>query len=327
MTGISAGATLVAVVLIASAGLSIWDLQTAQKRTLVVYTTPALRDVLEKFVVPQFENRTGTTIALVYVAAGQQYNRLRMAGDHSEADLFLHASPLYEEQGYSEGHVDAVFIPQDASLPDEFKSRSVEGGRIWYAFAWSPLVEVYAPRLGSPPDIGTTDLKVGFAHPLLSNNGVYAALALENVSAAAGEHALAQTRVQPVNARANIGGVADGNFDVTMGYEAVTLYYRGQGANVAYDVPLIMGQRVTTPVLCSVALIHGDSHPQAKQLLSFLFEDATQDALHEYFFRPTLPGHPPVEGSIDVTGTTSLSFDWSEWSAIKDLLSKYEVRS
>lgn len=325
-TSVSGPALLVAGLIIA-AGVSIWDLHGAQTRTLVVYTTPALRDVLEKFVVPQFQHTTGATVALVYVAAGQQYNRLRMSGDSPEADIFLHASPIYEEQGFTEGHVDPISLPMDASIPEAFKSRSVNGGRVWYAFAWSPLVEVYAPRLAEAPDLGRTDLKVGLAHPLLSNNGVYTALLLENVSAEAGRHALSRTRVQPVNARANIGGVADGSFDVTLGYEAVTLFYRDQGAKIAYDIPLVAGQRVTTPVLCSAALIHGDRNVEADALIEFLFENSTQDAMQEYYFRPVLSDRAGVKGAIDITNATSLSFDWARWSSIQDMLPRYEVRS
>src|SRR5437660_1542424 len=72
----------------------------------------------------------------------------------------------------------------------------------------------------------------GFPHPLPSNNGVYAVLFSETVSAAAGARALAHTVVQPVNARSNILGVADRAFDVTLGYEGVTLFYLNQGAHV-----------------------------------------------------------------------------------------------
>src|SRR6058998_933596 len=228
--------SIAALVLAAGLALSLTDLYKVQQGTLIVYTTPALRDILESLIVPRFRNATGVDVTLVYVSAGEEYNRLRMSGGHPEADVFLHASPLFLEKGYAAGY----FLPfqiANVSVPPDFASRNVTGGHVWYAFAWSPLAEVYDPALGAPPDLAFINRTFGFPHPLLSNNGIYAVLFFENVSAAAGARALAHTVVQPANARANILGIVDGAFDITLGYEGVTLFYLKQGARVAFDPP------------------------------------------------------------------------------------------
>src|SRR5256884_2818652 len=174
--------SIAALVLAAGLALSLTDLYKVQQGTLVVYTTPALRDLLESLVVPRFHAATGTDVTLVYVSAGEEYNRLRMSGGHPEADLFLHASPLYLEKGFDAGYFLPFQIARNASVPPNFASRSVAGGHLWYAFAWSPLVEVYDPQLSPTPDLATFDTTFGFPHPLLSNNGIYAVLFFENVS-------------------------------------------------------------------------------------------------------------------------------------------------
>src|SRR5437867_8632343 len=136
-------------VLVLSVGLvvSLTDLYKVQQGTLIVYTTPALQSLLESLVVPFFQRETGIGVTLVYVSAGEQYTRLRMSGGHPEADLFLHASPLYLEKGFDAGYFLPFQIARNASVPPNFASRSVAGGHLWYAFAWSPLVEVYDPQL------------------------------------------------------------------------------------------------------------------------------------------------------------------------------------
>src|SRR5881296_3802360 len=217
--------SIVALVLSVSVAVSLTDLYKVQQGALVVYTTPALQSLLESLVVPAFRSATGIDVTLVYVSAGEQYNRLRMSGGHPEADVFLHASPLFLEKGYAAGYFLPFQIANVSVPPPNFVSRSVAGGHLWYAFAWSPRVEVYDPQLSPTPDLATFDTTFGFPHPLLSNNGIYAVLFFENVSAAAGARALAHTVVQPVNARSTILGVADQAFDVTLGYEGVTLFY------------------------------------------------------------------------------------------------------
>jgi len=228
--------SIVALVLSVGLALSLTDLYKVQQGALVVYATPALQSLLESFVVPQFRSETGLDVTLVYVSAGEQYNRLQMSGGHPEADVFLHASPLFVEKGFAAGYFLPFQITRSASVPPNFQSRNVTGGHLWYAFAWSPLLEVYSPTLGAAPDLAFINTSFGFPHPLLSNNGIYAVLFFENVSAAAGARALAHTVVQPVNARSNILGVADRAFDVTLGYEGVTLFYLNQGARVAFNL-------------------------------------------------------------------------------------------
>src|SRR5437879_2097754 len=201
-------------VLVLSVGLvvSLTDLYKVQQGTLIVYTTPALQGLLESLVVPLFQRETGIGVTLVYVSAGEQYTRLRMSGGHPEADLFLHASPLFLEKGSSEGFFLPFQITRNASVPPNFQRAPV-----WYAFAWSPLAEVYDPALGAPPDLAFINTTFGFPHPLLSNNGIYAVLffenALGNLSKTAGARGLAHTVVQPANARANILGIADHTFE------------------------------------------------------------------------------------------------------------------
>src|SRR5207245_9160627 len=84
--------SIAALVLAAGLALSLTDLYKVQQGTLVVYTTPALRDLLESLVVPRFHAATGTDVTLVYVSAGEEYNRRRMSGGHQEAGRLIHAS-------------------------------------------------------------------------------------------------------------------------------------------------------------------------------------------------------------------------------------------
>lgn len=322
----SASALAVAAI-VTGAAWSVWDILQAEEKTLIVYTTPALRDLLENDLIPAFEKASGYAVAPVYVAAGQQYNRLRMSGATPEADIFLHASPLYLEKGYADGHVDPVFLEGDERLDAAFKSRLVDGGRSWYAFAWSPLVEVYPAGTARTPDLAQTAASFGFPHPILSNNGIWAVAFLERVDPATGQDLLRQTRVQPTNARANIGGVADGSFDLTLGYEAVVRFYQEQRAEVAYDVPLVHGERLTTRVVFSAALIHGsERHPGAEALLRFLFTEDAQDRMALHHFRPVLPEARQPEGALDLARAHMLEIDWSRWQDVEAALPRYEAK-
>lgn len=317
---------IAALVLSAGFALSLADLYKVQQGTLVVYTTPALQGLLESLVVPRFQAETGIGVTLVYVSAGEQYTRLRMSGGHPEADVFLHASPLFLEKGFSQGY----FLPfqiANVTLAPDFVSRNVTGGRVWYAFAWSPLVEVYNPALGAAPDLAFINGTFGFPHPLLSNNGIYSVMFFENVSAAAGARALAHTVVQPVNARSNILGVVDGAFQVTLGYEGVTLFYRNQGALVSFDLPLLGGQRFVTPVVFSASLVKGHPNPRALDFINFLFRDEIQSNISRFYFRAVLPGFPDPTGGIPLPapGVVNLSYDWSQWSTLESALPKYVV--
>lgn len=316
------------VLVVAGAALAATDLQLQQRRTLVLYTTPALQELLEKDIIPRFERATGLGVEPVYVAAGEQYNRLRMSGDTPEADLFLHASPLYIEKGYQDGYFAPFRVEAaEAAANESFRSRDVEGGRIWYAFAWSPLVEVYHPRFDQAPDLASAGVKFGLAHPLLSNNGVYNVLYFETLGPEAGRFATARTEVQPVNARSTINGVADGSFDVTLGYEAVSLFYQGRGAKVEADLPDLAGDRSTVPALISVGLVRSHQHADAPRFIDFLFSNETQSRLAKSYFRPVLPvGGEPV-GAVDLSGVDVVAFDWSKWSELESKLESYEVRS
>jgi ABC-type Fe3+ transport system substrate-binding protein len=292
-----------------------------------VYTTPALQGLLESLVVPRFQADTGIGVTLVYVSAGEQYTRLRMSGGHPEADVFLHASPLFLEKGYAEGYFLPFQIARNASVPPNFESRPVTGGRVWYAFAWSPLAEVYNPALAGAPDLAFINTTFGFPHPLLSNNGIYSVMFFENVSTVAGARALAHTVVQPVNARSNILGLVDGAFQVTLGYEGVTLFYLNQGARVAFDLPLLGGQRFLTPVVFSAALVKGHPNPSALEFIDFLFRDEIQSNISRFYFRAVLPGFPDPVGGIPLPalGAVNLNYDWSQWSTLESALPKYIV--
>ncbi|MEA3199476.1 MAG: iron(III) transport system substrate-binding protein [Thermoplasmata archaeon] len=322
----SASAILL-VVLAVGAVAAAADLHRVQAQTLVVYTTPALKDVLEKDIIPRYEQATGERVDPVYVPAGEQYNRLRMGGDRPEADVFLHASPLYLEQGSHEGYFDAWSLPEGAQINATY--RSDDPGATWYAFAWSPLVEVYGPRLGAAPDLATAELKFGLAHPLLSNNGIYNVIYYEQVSPEAGRHALARTTVQPTNSRATIDGVADGSFDVTLGYEAVALLYEGKGARVEHDLPLLAGNRSLVPVLFVGGLVHGHPHADAERFLQFLFTNQTQGHLAKYFLRPTLPGAKPLASGLDaqMAGLAPITYDWTRWQELEAKLPTYRVKT
>src|SRR2546426_4357774 len=162
--------SIAALVLAAGLALSLTDLYKVQQGTLVVYTTPALRDLLESLVAPRFHAATGTDVTLVYVSAGEEYNRLRMSGGHPEADLFLHASPLYLEEGFDAGHFLPFQIARSASVPPNFVSRSVAGGPLWYALAWSPLAGGYGPLPSPTPAPAAHPTTFGVPHSLLSPN-------------------------------------------------------------------------------------------------------------------------------------------------------------
>ena len=303
------------------------DLVRLQQATLVIYTTPALRDLLEQFVVPTFHRATGVQVSLIYVSAGEQYNRVRMSGGSPEADVFLHASPLFIEKGFAEGHFVAFDLSRNASIPTAFKSREVPGGHLWYAFGWSPLVEVYKPALGAAPDLASINIPFGFPHPQLSNNGIYAVLFFQSRSPSAGAQALAHTVVQPANARANILGIADGSFDVTLGYEAVTLFYLKQGAKVASDLPLLSGQHIVEPVILSAGLVYGHQNPRSQEFIEFLFSDDVQGNMSRFSFRSAVPGFSDPSGGISLPapGAANVTYDWSQWPSLEANLTKYIV--
>jgi ABC-type molybdate transport system substrate-binding protein len=320
--------SVAAILLVAIAGAATWDLMLIERDTIVVYTTPALRDLLERDLVPAFRARTGHDVALVYVPAGQQYNRLRMSGDRPEADLFLHASPLYLEKAYASGHIEPAEIRDVEAVPAHLASRVVDDKHIWLAFAWSPLVEVHGPGLPAAPDLATSDAVFGFPHPVLSNNGIYAVLLFESAGIEAGRRALRHTRVQPVNARANIGGAADGSFQLTLGYEAVVRFFQRQGASVSYEVPLLAGQRVTTAALFSVALVRGRRHARAEELARFLFTREAQGMLAKHHFRSVHPRFdtPPDLLDLAAAAPRMIDYDWSRWADLEQALPRYEVK-
>ncbi|HEX2021791.1 MAG TPA: substrate-binding domain-containing protein [Candidatus Thermoplasmatota archaeon] len=325
MTAASAPAVLLGA-LVVGAALSAADLLRAQERTLVLYTTPALKDLLEKDVIPRYREETGQAVAPVYVAAGEQYNRLRLSGDSPEADLFLHASPLFLEKGHHDGYFAAVRVPEAEGWNETFRGREVDGGRVWYAFAWTPLVEVYRPAFAEPPDLAASGLRFGLAHPLLSNNGVYNALYFETVDPEAGRRAVERTTVQPTNARSSISALADGSFDVTLGYEAVTLFYQSRGADVRMSLPHLGGERHVVPVLFSAGLVKDHPHDEAERFLRFLFTNETQERLPRYFFRPA-SGDAVPEGGVDLAQAEAVRYDWSRWEELEASLKAYEVKT
>lgn len=312
---------VLAVVVVVAAAVAMVDLRRQEAHTLVVYTTAALREVLEKDIVPRFQNESGERVELVYVAAGEQYNRLRLSGSHPEADLFLHASPLFLEKGWEEGYFEPV--PGEAG---EFTSAATGGGQIhWRAWAWSPLVTVYAPRLGEAPDLARSEVTFGFPDPLLSNNGVYAVLWFESTDPEGGRRVLARTTTQPVNAAANINGITDGSFDATLGYEAVALLYQGKGAHIAFDLPVHEGERRVLPVMMSAGVVKGHPHEAAGDFFDFLFANETQSNLTRYHLRsPTLPDAAPA-GGLDLEGVERIEVDWSTWRDLESKLSDYVV--
>src|SRR2546428_13435421 len=97
--------------------VSLTGLYKVQQGPLIVYTAPALQSLLESLVVPLFQRETGIGVTLVYVSAGEQYTRLRMSGGHPEADLFLHASPLFLEKGSSVGFFLQFKFTRNAFVP------------------------------------------------------------------------------------------------------------------------------------------------------------------------------------------------------------------
>lgn len=300
-------------ILVAAATGAALDMRHDVAETLVIYTTPALRDVLEKSILPSWEKAGGRPVDLIYLAAGGEYNRLRMSPTRPEADLFLHASPLYLEKGSAEG----LFAPLAGveAAPREYLSADT---REWVAFAWSPIVEVYRPALGATPDLATSELRYGLAHPTLSNNGIYTALIFEAVSPAAGAHALERTIVQPVNARANILGVADSSFDLTLGYEAVALYYQTRGAAIAIDVPVIDGQRIHAKALFAASVVRNGAEADAQAFVQHMLGPEVQADLANFHLRSTTEPDGSPQGRI-------VTFDWTQWQDIEAILPRYEV--
>lgn len=299
------------------------DLHQTETETLVVYTTPALQEVLERVVLPEFTRQTGLKVVPVYMTASEEYYRVRLGEQRPEADVFVHASPLFLEKGYLAG----IIEPMDAGvdLGSGNQSRPVPGGRIWYTFAWSPLVAVHRPGEG-PIDLATDDARFGFAHPLLSNNGVYNVLFFEALGPGVGDKALQRTVVQPVNARATVGGVADGSYDLTLGYEAVGRYYQGRGARIEMSLPVFANESVTTPVLFSAALVKNHPHEAAQDFVRMLFSPEVQGELARSHFRPVMPGAPGLADGLDLSGARRLAYDWVQWEALETALGRYEVK-
>lgn len=298
------------------------DLHRVETETLVIYTTPALRDFIEQAAIPAFTRETGIRATPVYMTAAEEYYRIRMSESRPEADVLVHASPLFLEKGYLEGIVAPVDLGIDLAPGDQ--SRPVPGGRIWQAFAWSPLVTVHRPGDGSL-DLATGDSPFGFPHPLLSNNGIYAVMFFEELDPAAGQRILGRTEIQPVNARANIGGVADGSYDLTLGYEAVARYYQDRGAEIEASVPVLDGENVTVPVLFAAALVKNSPHRGAEEFLRILLSPEVQDKAAGLHFRPVLADARQPEDALDLSATRLVRYDWAKWDDLEAQLSKYEV--
>jgi ABC-type molybdate transport system substrate-binding protein len=319
----SAIAPLAMASLVLTAVIAGLDLHEVETETLVIYTTPALQEFLERVVLPEFTRDTGLQVVPVYMTASEEYYRVRLAEGRPEADVFVHASPLFLEKGYQSGIIEPMDAGVDLGAGNQ--SRPVPGGRIWYAFAWSPLVAVHRPGDG-PVDLSTDDGKFGFAHPLLSNNGIYNVMFFESLDRAAGEAALERTVVQPVNARATIGGVAEGSYDLTLGYEAIGRYYQGRGANIDMTVPMVQGENVTTPVLFSVALVKNHPHSAAPDFVKTFFKPEVQAELARSNFRPMMPDAPQPDG-LDLSGTHLVQYDWVGWETLEAALDDYEVKA
>lgn len=300
------------------------DLRQVEEATLVVYTTPALQEFLERVVLPEFRRDTGLDVVPVYMTASEEYYRVRLAREHPEADVFVHASPLFLEKGHAAGIIEATQI--DVGLAPAYQGGPVAGGQAWHAFAWSPLVEVHRPGEG-PVDLATDRSRFGFAHPLLSNNGVYNVLFFESFPPSVGQGALDRTVVQPVNARATVGGVADGSYDLTLGYEAVGRFYQARGADIELSLPVVGGEVVTTPVLFSVAIVKNHPHDQAEAFARIFFKPEVQAELAASHFRPVLGGASQPANGLDLAQARLLHQDWSQWASLEAALSRYEVRT
>jgi ABC-type molybdate transport system substrate-binding protein len=317
-----------AIVIVAIFGLSVVaaiDLQRISSKTLTVYTSPALRDLLEKDLIPRFRAAGGMPIEPIYTTAGEQYNRLRVYGDDPEADFFLHASPLYVQRGYEDGYFRPINV-SGIELNETFQGASADRGVTWVAFAWTPVVEVYRPGLPAVPDLATAELRFGLPHPRLSNNGVYSVILYEMVDREAGKWGIDRTVVQPVNARTNIGGVADGTFDVTLGYEAVTRFYQKQGAKVAYGPPNFHGENVTTPVLVTAGIVRGTHEADTRRFVDFLFTNETQSHLAKYYFRSVLGPESDDEAAFpEENHVRVVHFDWADWRKLDEAMPRYEV--
>jgi len=287
-----------------AATVSALDLRRAEANTLVIYTTSALKDYLDQSIVPAFEAQYGLHVKIIYaLPAGDEYYRVLMTRDRPEADVFLHASPLFIEKGYESGVFETYPAPGGADFPGELQ-RTGPGGNIWTAFARSPLVEVYSPKQAGPPDLNHTSLRFGLPHPLLSNNGVYAAMFFEQASPAAGRKA------------------------VDLAVEAVArLYKETRGAKISYALPVVDHENITTNVLFSVGLVKHHPHPGALQFIQFLFTSKSQDALAKSFLRPTVRGHADPAGSLDTSHAQMLLFDWSRWHDLEETLPSYVVSS
>lgn len=319
MSGSLVVPAVVLVVLAVGAGI---DLQHLDRDTLVVYTTPALQDYLDKWAIPEFKRETGLDVQAVYgLSAGEEVARLRLSHTHPEADVFLHASPLMLQQGIEQGLWD-VYQP---ALDVGAANRSAVGP-YWTAFAWSPMVEVYGAHLARPPDLATGHERLGLAHPILSNNGVYVALLYEAVAPEARQAALDRTRVQPSNSKTTIGGVADGSFDAALGYEAVARQFKDRGAAFSTAWPVFSGTQATTPVLFCSALVHGHHHQGATEFLDMLYTPAAQAALGKYYLRPMQAGVPGPAQAMPVEGVRMVAYDWSHANELAAKLPAYEVQ-
>lgn len=314
--------------LVAVLGLAVvvaLDLERVAAGTLTLYTTPALRDLLEEDVIPRYRESGGMRVEPVYTAAGEQYNRLRMSGEHPEADLFLQGSPLYIQRGFDEGY----FLPINVTTPptnETFRGPLAAGGWEWLVFAWTPVVEVYRADRIEPPDLRSAHLEFGLPHPRLSNNGVYVVLLFETEGSETGRAATERTVVQPINARTSISGVIDGSFDVTLGYESVTKFFQKMGADVRSSPPIFGDDPITTPALMTAGLVAGAREAEARRFIEFLFQPETQDRLADFDLRPinatpdelhdVFPDHPDV-GVV--------TYDWTDVRTIEEAIERYEV--
>lgn len=284
------------VLVVVGAILAALDLRGEGERTLVVYSTPALAEVIAR-VSDRFSGAHGVDVNVAFIAAGAQLERLRLSRGAPEADVILHASPFFIEKANASG--------------------LVEGG--WRRLAWTPLVEIHRPGV-EPPDLARDRFTLGLPDPRLSSNGVYNVILLDALGPEARVAALERTKAHPITARATVNGVAQGDYDVALGYEAAAKLFQSQGARVAYGYLPYDGERVTTPVVVAGALVEGRRSALAGAFLDALASpEGIADFERAHFRRPG--------AQLEDADVRIVTFDWSQWAALEARLGAYEVRS
>jgi|GEM_PF-2301942 len=317
-------------IIIIIAGLSIYHLTYGEhsgKTTITVYASPAFRLLIDNGLGPAFENKTNIHVVGSYLGGGEQYYKIKIT-NQTDCDLFLHAAPLYIEKGYAEGLFISYKTQHEDEINDSLKSREVTynniNGRIWYAVAWTPLVEIYSIKnyVQAPDIVRNKNVSFGLSHPILANNGIYVALMLESFPEEVTRDIESRCKYQPANAQATIDGVCTGKYDIAFGYEGTVIEYKKKGYPIDSDVTLVDGKKYCTPVLVSAGIVKKGKTDLALKFIEWMLSEEGQSVFQKFYYRPTCAEYSG-DGVKITNDVKFVNYNWSKTEEIDSILRKH----